>query len=154
MKSILVATDGSPAANEAVAVGLELAKDEGAAVTLFHAVHPDEYVATRIPTLHPLHEGSLVEADDVLADAAAVAEELGVPFTRVSIEGYPIPEILGMAEAVAADMIVIGSRGFGPLTGAVLGSVSHAVLKRSTRPVLVVRARAATAKESAELVAS
>lgn len=149
MKSILIATDGSPAATEALAVGLELAKDEGAAVTLFHAVPPDEIIVTRVPPPSMVGRRELsVAADDVLADAAAMAQELGVPHTRVVADGYPVPEILAAADTADADMIVVGSRGLGVLTGAVLGSVSQSVLKRSTRPVLVVRARTAPAKKA------
>jgi nucleotide-binding universal stress UspA family protein len=143
MKSMLIAIDGSPAAQEALAVGLELAKDEGAAVTLFHAVPPEDSLATRIPRGDVLHSGPLPEADDVLAEAAALTHAMGVPYTRVVVEGHAAPEILAAAEATAADMIVIGSRGFGALTGTFLGSVSQSVLKRSPLPVLVVRARGA-----------
>ena len=42
MKQILVATDGSPSAQEAVEVGLELAKEQGADVTFVHVTDPDE----------------------------------------------------------------------------------------------------------------
>ena len=43
MKQILVATDGSPSAQEAIEVGLELAKEQGADVTFVHVTDPDEY---------------------------------------------------------------------------------------------------------------
>lgn len=151
MKSILIAIDGSPAAQEAVAVGLELARDEGAAVTLFHAVSPDERPETRIPSAHLLYTRPFPEPGDVLAEAAASAQAMGVPYTRLVVQGYAVPEILAAAESTSADMIVVGSRGFGALTGTVLGSVSQAVLKRSLLPVLVVRAHGVR-EHSAELV--
>ena len=47
MKQILIATDGSPSAQEAVEVGLELAKEQGADVTFVHVTDPDEFKGGR-----------------------------------------------------------------------------------------------------------
>ncbi len=47
MKQILIATDGSPSAQEAVEVGLELAKEQGADVTFVHVAEPDMFAGGR-----------------------------------------------------------------------------------------------------------
>jgi len=57
------------------------------------------------------------------------------------LEGAPARTLLRAAEARDADEIVVGSRGFSPLRGA-LGSVSHALLQEADRPVVVIPARA------------
>ena len=57
MKQILIATDGSPSAQEAVDVGLELAKEQGADVTFVHVTPPDEYRGGRGGTHALAHTG-------------------------------------------------------------------------------------------------
>ena len=55
------------------------------------------------------------------------------------LEGSPAEKILEVARTHEAELIVIGSRGRGGVTGALLGSVSSDVVHRSDRPVLVAR---------------
>ena len=52
---------------------------------------------------------------------------------------YTVDEIVTAADSMDADVIVIGSRGRGRMTSALLGSVSRGVLNESRRPVLIVR---------------
>ena len=141
MERILIATDGSPAAHEAVEVGLELASEHGADVTFVHVVPPDEFVTARgamVPIAIP-HEVEIDASETALTEAADAAEAAGVAFELERISGETAREILAFGEAKDADLIVVGSRGRGAFTSALLGSVSLAVLKRSKRPVLVVR---------------
>jgi nucleotide-binding universal stress UspA family protein len=67
------------------------------------------------------------------------AEAAGVTYTLERISGDTVDEIVAVADSAEADMLVIGSRGRGPLTSALLGSVSKGVLGESRRPVLIVR---------------
>ena len=53
--------------------------------------------------------------------------------------GYPEAEIVDLAEEMRAGLIVIGSRGLGPLRRALMGSVSDSVVRHAHCPVLVVR---------------
>ena len=57
--------------------------------------------------------------------------------------GDPAARIADLAERTSADLVVVGSRGHGTLAGAVLGSVSHSLLRHSSVPVTVVHAPAA-----------
>ncbi|HEU4673999.1 MAG TPA: universal stress protein [Candidatus Limnocylindrales bacterium] len=78
-------------------------------------------------------------ADDALAAAAAPLEAGGRPVDRRVIRGRAADTILAVADEVDADLIVLGSRGRGPIASMLLGSVSAEVADRSRRPVLVSR---------------
>ena len=66
--------------------------------------------------------------------------ELGVDVAETSVRsGDYADEIIEAAESAGADMIVIGSRGLGPVKRTVLGSVSQKVLHHATQTVVVVK---------------
>ena len=141
MKQIVIATDGSPSAAQAVEVGLELAKEQGADVTFVHVTLPDDFVVSRIGPGHPiLHNEQIDESETALAAAEEAAKEAGVPYTLERIAGEVVDTIVALADAKAADLIVVGSRGRGPVRAARLGSVSRGVLGDAGRPVLIVKA--------------
>ena len=141
MKEILVATDGSPAAREAVEVGIDFAAEYGSRVT-FLRVFAADWTATRMGPVRPAARPLGGEADDpVLNDARARAEERGIEARLARVAGDPAKAIAAYADKVDADLVVLGSRGLGPVTGTLARSVSRAVLKRLKRPVMVVPAR-------------
>lgn len=138
MKSIVIATDGSGPSREAVREGLELALATGAAVTLV-TVRP-----AVSPVLgEPFYQEKLSErhagARAAMADAAALARELGVEAEEEILDGDEAGMIVECARQHEADLIVVGSRGHGVVTGLLLGSVSQGVVDRADRPVLVVK---------------
>jgi nucleotide-binding universal stress UspA family protein len=151
MERILIATDGSPSAREAVNIGLELAVDEDAAVTFVHVVHALDSLPTGgyVYVASVPHEPTSRDYAP-LVDAAAIAAERGVQATTKLLRGHPAYEIVAYADSIGADLIVIGSRGHGGLTRTLLGSVSRAVLAETRRPVLVVRSSATAAVPEAE----
>jgi nucleotide-binding universal stress UspA family protein len=139
-KKILIATDGSASAREAVETGLELATEQDAEIMIVHvAPRLDVYpwsgvgVASAFP-----HE--LTAADRApLVEAEQLASERGVDATTELLRGDPIDEIVAYADSEDVDLIVIGSRGHGAFASALLGSVSLGVMHETRRPVLVVR---------------
>ena len=85
----------------------------------------------------------ITEDDRAPLDAAvdlAAAKDLAI--TTELRRGSTVTEIVAFADEMDADLIVIGSRGHGALTTALLGSISLGVLRHTTRPVLIVRGHA------------
>lgn len=150
MKSIVIATDGSAPAQEAVEVGLELASEQGADVTFVHVTPADEFVTTRLgPAPAVPHREEIDESETALQNAAAAAETAGVTFALERISGNTVETIVQLADAKDADLIVIGSRGRGALASTLLGSVSQGVMTHARRPVLIVRGSHVAAEATA-----
>jgi nucleotide-binding universal stress UspA family protein len=141
MKKIIIATDGSSHAQEAIAFGLELASEQEAEVTFVHVLPPDEFMVTgRLGPARPIqHREPMDESETALKEAAEAAEKVGVSYKLERISGTPVDAILALADEQDADLIVTGSHGRGAIGSALLGSVSTQLVKHAKRPVLVVK---------------
>jgi nucleotide-binding universal stress UspA family protein len=137
LRTIVLAYDGSEGAERAVALTRSLAAKYDAQVVVVVAFHRVSHFGGPNP--------SEDDARDI-HDSVAVAERLVAELTRDGLsaesdvlEGPPAEAIINAADARKADLIVMGSRGFGQFTGLLLGSVSDRVVHYSTVPVLVAR---------------
>lgn len=125
LERVVVAVDGSDAARRAAAVGLAIASAADAAVDVVHA--------------DPTGDGPAAgDADDALADLDGLIADATMPVERHAIDGSPADSIVAFADDRDADLLVLGRRGIGGVGDRLLGSVVHAVLRRSGRPVLTV----------------
>ncbi|MCX3060868.1 universal stress protein, partial [Streptomyces beihaiensis] len=93
-----------------------------------------------IPLPHDMGEAARTWARTMLTEAAGEAgrRHPGLTVETDDLPGEPVQALLD--EAGQAGLLVLGSRGLGPLTGSVVGSVAHAVVARSTAPVVLVPA--------------
>lgn len=138
MKTILIATDGSESAGQALEVAIDLARETGAALQVL-SVRPQR-VAGRGGAGPAVLEVEEVDGPEHIAEAAALqAREAGIVATPHAAHGDVVSSIADAAKSLGAELLVVGSRGHGPLSGAVLGSVSHALVSRSPVPVTIVR---------------
>jgi nucleotide-binding universal stress UspA family protein len=154
---VLVPTDGSENAERAVRFSAQVAdRRHQAEVTVV-------YVHLHVPpTAHqdasglepeqqkaqPLHEGpdneELVHAREIVDRAVAEIKSLvtspDVTVTgRVMVDDRVDNGVLRVADEISADIIVMGTRGLSTLQGAIMGSVSHALIEKATCPVLIVK---------------
>jgi nucleotide-binding universal stress UspA family protein len=142
MERILIATDGSPSALEAVEFGLDLAEEHGAWPFFIHVAPAVEVLPTAGATFGLAasvpHEPD--EHDEAPLEAAAqLAAERDIDSVTKLASGDPVEEIVRYANTIEADRIIVGSRGHGAVTSVLLGSVSRGVLHRAHCPVIVVR---------------
>ncbi len=145
-KKILVPYDGSEHAKRAMeqAVAIAEAGDHTAlciasvcnmvsAMSNFDQVSIAEGCLTT-----KLSEDLEAQCRNDLAEAKAMVPA-GIPVETVYEVGSPGPVLLNTAEEQKADLIIMGSRGLGPLKGIFMGSVSSYLVSRSKCPVLVVK---------------
>lgn len=155
-KNVVVAYDGSEQALAAVKKAGEVVADTADAKVhvVFVTTHPNAQLPANFNTASFDPQQYLLSVEDIMDLYNKTIEEetekvkeglegaLDYLGDRASIEvvpGYtPAADILSYAEKVAADLIVMGSRGLGAIRG-VLGSVSYAVLRESPIPVLVIK---------------
>ena len=137
-RRILLATDGSPDAEQALLYARDIALRDGAQVIVVHAFEP-------VPSFlgHPWQEKVIarhVYAGQEVADSAAQnLQEASIDLVVEVLEGPPADAILRVADVRECDLIVMGSRGHGTLASLLLGSVSHRVLAHARVPVMIVR---------------
>jgi nucleotide-binding universal stress UspA family protein len=147
MKKILIATDGSPAARDALQFGLELVVEHDAEAIFVHVAPGFDVLPVQAFGVTSAMPHRLTDHDRApLVEALKVASDYGVPKATELLVGNPADEIVAYADSKDVDLIVIGSRGHSAIASALLGSVSRAVLHEARRPVLVVPGVAARAK--------
>ena len=135
---ILVAVDQSEISDRAVVAARDLAVLSHGEVWVLHLREREVGVKTGVLTPDETSE----EANAEVAASVEVLTQAGVKAhgeVRNTIFGYAAREIVSDAEEIGVDVIVMGSRGRGDLTGLLLGSTAHKVIHLSHRPVLIVR---------------
>lgn len=151
MKRIVIATDGSDGAGDALEQGFALASELGAKVFVLY-VRPGPVSYVGAPSYQAVINEEARRAREVIDDAKVRASRYDVDVEYDVLEGDPVNGVLALARSRDADLIVVGSRGLGTVSSVLLGSVSKAILHRADRPVLVMKPRVLS-REPAELAA-
>ena len=139
-RSILVALDGSRHSAEALEQAIAIALRSGAWMTLLHVIEPPHPPPIGGPYVAHLLAPEREEEVEALLERAAAQVPEGIPVHTLVRRGYAAEEIVRRLEAAGHDLVVMGSRGRGPVRAVLLGSVSRAVLRQSQVPVIVVHA--------------
>jgi nucleotide-binding universal stress UspA family protein len=140
-RSIVVGTDGSEPADEAVRQATEMASREGARLHLVTA-YPDPQMLRERMTggAHAETVDLRKVADGVLKRATRDAVARGLDVETHVREGDPAEVIIDVANEQHADLIVVGSRGLTGIKRFLLGSVSSKVSHHASTSVMIVRA--------------
>lgn len=144
MGVIVVATDGSPAAEAALDEAIRLARETNdalAVVTVWQALQGDfglAYPPTAV--LSELLDAERDHAEATLAHAAERARVAEVTVETHLLTGDPAETVCRFADEHHARMIAVGTHGYGTMMSLLMGSVSEAVIRRASCPVLVSRA--------------
>ncbi len=146
MKRILVATDLSADADEAIRQGDFFAGALGAELVVVHVL-PSQLLPPVQPVLPSLSQPHIpdvpalraVATDAVRARVAALTGRTPDGYTVMVEEGVARTSIAEKAESLAADLVVIGSHGTGRILGVLLGSVASSVIRHAHSAVLVAR---------------
>lgn len=140
-RTVVVGTDGSSTAEDAVRHAGELAARAGARLVAVTAYRPHDGDGDGdAPEEVRWMVGDRATAEAEARRARALAAELGVRDVVVRAEpGDPADVIVATAEEFEADLVVVGSKGLGtPATRFLLGSVAGAVSHHAPCDVLVV----------------
>ncbi|WIM06237.1 MAG: universal stress protein [Candidatus Nitricoxidivorans perseverans] len=140
---ILAATDFSAPSRHAVDRAFRLAAESGAQVTLMHAIQQraiDELRSLLGHESEPIVERIRQQAHDVLSQLIAErGQARGVSAAAHLAAGNVLRVIVAHADAIDADLLVVGARGEGFLRYLWLGSTAARLLRLTRRPTLVVK---------------
>lgn len=158
MSRVIVAIDGSKGANHALAFAAEEARMRGATLEVVHVRQPvrversflgaeytsgaalDRMLEYDRQRTEQAEEQSRQAAEGLLARAIDAVDTAGITVETTSLmDGRPARRLVGLVNGgTDVDLLVVGSRGRGELTGALLGSVSQACVTHARVPVAVV----------------
>jgi nucleotide-binding universal stress UspA family protein len=135
-ETVLLATDASKDAALAARAAVDVCEGTGAEL---HVVHVWFYIPTA--RLRPFIRRELNKlGKELLEEGVKQVEDAGGHVSDTYLlEGRAADEILDLAERIGAKLVVMGSRGLGPVGRIALGSVSEAVIHHSRWPVLMLR---------------
>jgi nucleotide-binding universal stress UspA family protein len=142
--SIVVGTDGSETANEAVRQATELAKAVGASIYLVSAFEPvgNQRLREERQQVPEDMQWMVNEREDVeatLKEAGEQVGEAGVTVETFSRQGDPADAILDVAEENNADLIIVGNKGMSGAKRFLLGSVPNKVSHHAPCSVMIIR---------------
>lgn len=136
---VLLAHDGSPGADVATSLVASLPWVQGSTIRVIGAIEGDlQPVAAAEPAGRPA-EHAPDEFAAVLEAAASILQRPGLSVDHVIRRGDAATTIATEAERLGADLVVIGSRGLGPVRTLLLGSVAAEVIDAAPCPVLIGR---------------
>ena len=139
----MLAVDGSASAARAVqnliSLRADLAQPVAMALHLINVQHPVSGDVSRFVPGQTLENYHREHSDTALAPARALLDGAGLAHKVHRLVGDPGPTIASTAQAEGCDLIVMGTRGLGSQTAALIGSVAQSTVAHANVPVLLVK---------------
>jgi nucleotide-binding universal stress UspA family protein len=141
-KKILAATDASNYSVRALLFAIELAKGNNAEILLLHAIdYPASYRGLHLDTQSFMISEERIQKIHkyIMEKTLRGIDTKNVPLRKKTVVGNTADVILKESAAGDFDLIVLGTRGHSPITGALIGSVTQKILAKAPCPVLVLK---------------
>jgi nucleotide-binding universal stress UspA family protein len=137
IKKILVPIDGSKNSFKGLNEAIYLARQCGATLTGFYVVpiYPSRFG----DIMNTFKKEAFKQARKFMHEAKTISAQNGIVFNEKIVYGEAKLDIVDFAHGKKFDLVVIGSRGFGPVKEMFLGSVANYVVHKSKIPVLIVK---------------
>jgi nucleotide-binding universal stress UspA family protein len=143
LATIVVPVDFGPASLEAWLAACDLARSNGSRLHLVHVcaepLHQAWAGEAVAVDMEELAKEWAIEAAELIAKFAMPGDLDATRVTRTVLTGCAHREIVEFAQTRGADLIVMGTHGYGPLRRLLLGSVTERVLRTAACPVMTVR---------------
>jgi len=143
MKRVLLPIDGSECALRAVALVVAkracYANPEDLEIHLVNVQAPLSHDISRFASHEQIADFHREESARLMHEACQLLEEAGVPYTGHHLIGPVAESIIGLADKLHCDQLVMGTHGRGALKELLMGSITIKVLHLSSLPVLLVK---------------
>lgn len=136
--TVVVGVDGSPASKAALRWALWYAELTHSSITALMAWNNPLIYDWQVPGLEDFAHSTAKALNATIREVAGDAPV--VEINREVAQGHPAKALLDVASEAPADLLVVGNRGHGGFTGALLGSVSQHCVHHASCPVVVIRA--------------
>jgi len=135
-KHILVALDEAGEPRKGMEKAIYLAKLSGAKITGVNVIVISPTLAS---TVTNYRDYMAEKAQEMLDRAKESCEKQGIQLASKILDGSPASKIAEFAEEEKVDLVIVGSRGLGGMSEAILGSVATSIVHKSKVSVLVVK---------------
>ncbi len=140
MEKILLATDGSKHSQNTIEQAQKLAKKFNAEVTILYVIEVNPQQGYDFFASYQKKEQELISAgEEVLQKAAKAFKGEGVEINTRLEKGNPADIICEIAEKENYELVILGGRGLGKISGVLLGSVSNAVANCLKNNLMIVK---------------
>ncbi len=136
--SLLVAFDGSESSKKALTKACDLAKVDGADVSVQYVIPRYEEMMDFFKT-ESVKKSLFEEAEKIVDGAKKISAGLGVSIKTVVQEGHAAEKIVEFADTMKHDLIVVGTHGWRGVNKALMGSTAERVIAHASCPILITR---------------